>query len=138
MEEIKTKLELPKITRMKRMENYVELAKIEAEISKRIRAEYTDEINALRGENEKLLDEERDFYVSVSSLLKNVDTSTKLKVVTQTGKDSDFFRTYVGHIERRVGVFDKSFDFVSPDAYEGRPFTIGFSCLQSIEILTEE
>ena len=43
----------------------------------------------------------------------------------------------IGHIERNFMHGDGCFNFITPDKLDGRPFTIGFSCLFSIEIVKE-
>lgn len=130
------KAELNKDNRIKRDENHEVLNTIEAAIAKRIRAEYSEEIKALRDENENCYAEEKVFRSNVQELLKSVDITTKLKVVTQVGKGSTILNTYVGHLEKKPEFYPTSFNFISPDRdNELRPFTIGFSCLQSIEII---
>jgi len=133
-----TKIELSQNNRIKRHENYAQLDAIESVIRERIRSEYTEEIKQLRNENDKSFEEEKEFILSVKQFLPGLSPSDKLKVTTQVGRNSDIIRTYTGHIEKRIPFNQSYFNFVSPDYIDGKPFTIGLSCLQSIEILTEE
>ncbi len=133
------KAELNKDNRIKCSENYENLRAIEQEISARIRSEYTDETLALRNECDKYVKEEKAFYEEVKNVLLKCDITTKLKVVTQTGKNSTVLNTYVGTLEKNFDRWGGNwFNFISSDRNNDcRPFTIGFSCLQSIEVLEE-
>jgi hypothetical protein len=129
------KAELNAGNRIKRLENYEAMEAIRIEISKRIQLEYSKELKAYTDENEKLYVDEKSFFKEVQIILNSVDVSTKLKVVTQVGKGSTVLNTYEGHIEKKIGYRDTYFNFCCEERYDGKPFTIGFSCLVSIEIL---
>ena len=129
------KVALNKDVRIKRDENYEVLRSIEQKISDRIRAEFANEISDIKAENEKFHTEDKSFREQAKELLKTITTETLLKVKTQVGKGSTIIQEYTGHIERNFKYNDGTFNFVSPDKYDGKPFTIGFSCLLSIEVL---
>ncbi len=130
------KVELNKDNRIKRSENYNLLNSIKANISARIHTEFNNEITALRNENDVFLKEEKEFYAQVLDILKNVQPDTLLKIVSQTGIKSNRLTEYTGYLIKTYGTNATVFDFVSNDRdNDMRPFTVGFSCLQSIEIL---
>lgn len=127
------KVELSKSVRIKKDENYEALQSIEREISNRIKAEYQNEVSALKSENERLHTEDKAFREQAKKFLRNVTPATLLKVQTQVGRGSTIIQEYTGYIEKPFGYSDGTFNFCSPDNYDGRPFTIGLSCLLSIE-----
>lgn len=130
------KVEISKNARIKRDENYEVLRSLEQEISNRIRAEFANEVQGIKKENENYHEMEKSFREQAKELLKNVTPETLLRVKTQVGHNSTIINEYTGHIERKFNWYkDGTFDFISPDKYEGKPFTIGLSCLLSIEIL---
>jgi len=129
------KAELNKDIRIKRLENYEAMEAIRTEISKRIQKEFAKELKAYNDENEKSYTDEKAFFKEVETILKSVDVNTKLRVVTQVGKGSTVLNAYEGHIEKKLGYGDTHFNFCCETKFDGKPFTIGFSCLQSIEIL---
>ena len=132
------KLELNKGNKPKIYENYDLLKAIERKISEKIRSEFSSEISAIREENELLLLEERTFSENVRDLLLTIDTSTQLKVVTQIGVNGSVLNEYNGKLQRKYKYGDGYFNFISEDRNnDNKPFTIGFSCLQSIEIIGE-
>ena len=119
------------------MENHESMEKIRKDIAARINKEFNAETRALREENERSYDEEKEFVKQVQELLKSITPATPLRVVTQVGPGSTILNTYTGHIEKDPGFMPKWFNFVSPER-NNKPFTIGFSCLQSIEILDDD
>lgn len=130
------KIELNKDNRIKRSENHEIISEINNRISIKIQEEFQLEISSYRAENENLFKEEKDFFKQVQELLKTVTPSTKLKVCTQVGKGSTVLHTYTGHIEKGVGFNPSYFNFISEERDNDlKPFTIGFSCLQSIEVI---
>ena len=130
------KAELNKDNRIKQSENYEAMEAIRNDIAKRIQLEYAKELKSYGEENEKFVEDQKNFYRDVTNILENVTTETKLRVVTQVGHNSSILNTYNGHIEKKISYGQSHFNFVSEDrGNSGRPFTIGFSCLQSIEIL---
>jgi len=135
-----SKVELHKDIRVKRRNNYDQLKDIEQLIAKRIAAEYNMERNALRAENDAFNADEKSFYERVSDLLHSCGVETKFRVVTQTGPLSGTLREYTGVLSKQyVQYRDHSmFDFIDPNFLDGKPFTIGFSCLQSIEVIPNE
>lgn len=129
------KAELNKDNRIKRSENSEVIDAIRLEISKRIQKEFAKELKVYNDENEKFYADEKAFFKEVETILKSVDVTTKLRVVTQVGKGSTMLNAHEGHIEKKLGYGDTHFNFCCEERYDGKPFTIGFSCLQSIEIL---
>lgn len=129
------KAELSKDVRIKRDLNYEVLRSIESRISAQIRAEFESEVSAIRGENEKFHKEDKDFREQAKEILRKITPETLVKVKTQVGKGSEVVQRYTGHIERDFKYSDGTFNFISPGKYDGKPFTIGFSCLLSIEVL---
>lgn len=132
------KVELNKDIRIKRDENYQVLKNIEDRISAKIRAEFESEVSAIRAENDTLYQKDNEFREEARELLKTITPQTLLKVRTQVGVCSKVIQEYKGHIEKNIKYNDGHFNFISPDKHDGKPFTIGFSCLQSIEIIDEE
>jgi len=129
------KAEQSKYTRIKINENYEVLRSIEQEISNRIKLEFASEIQGLKAENDLLYKEEKAFIDQAKEILKRANTTTLLKVKTQTGKNSELIREYTGTIQSEFNCYDSIFNFISPNNYDGKPFSIGFSCLLSIEII---
>lgn len=128
---------LDQFNRIKRMENHEAAEKIRITISNRINKEYNQETRALRDENENLYAEEKVFNKQVQELLNGITPATPLRVITQVGPGDKIFNTYTGHLQKDPGFMPTYFNFVSPER-NNKPFTIGFSCLQSIEILDDE
>jgi hypothetical protein len=130
------KVILNKDNRIKRSENFESLKKIENEISYRIRSEYSSEKEVLNNEINCLLDEEKQFRKDALELLRTCNEESNLRVSVQVGPNNNILYYYRGHLQRKLGYNDTSFNFISDDRdNDGRPFTIGFSCLQSVEIL---
>ena len=130
------KTELSKFNRIKRDENYKLINSINTTIKQRIESENNYELQILREENSNLVADEKEFYKEVANLLNSITTKDLVKVVTQVGEGSKILNEYVGHIQHNYK--DGSvFNFIS-ESRDNKPFTIGFSCLQSIEIINEE
>lgn len=129
------KAELNQHNRIKRDENYEVLNSIKNRISQKIQAEFDAEIKDIKSENEKYWEEEKVFKEEARQILLKITPQTKLKVSTQVGRGSKIIQTYEGNLERKFEWRDGTFNFISPNNYDGKPFTIGFSCLQSIEII---
>jgi hypothetical protein len=130
------KAELNKDNRIKRMENYEAMDSIRKEIAAKIQLELGKELSAYTEENKKSVKEEKEFFTEVSKILRNSDVCTKLKVVTQVGKGSTILNEYVGNLAYKPEYSATHFNFISEQRDNGgNPFTIGFSCLQSIEVL---
>jgi seryl-tRNA synthetase len=129
------KAEIRKEVRIKQSENYELLDTIKTKIRHRIEAEYEDETNALRKENETLHAEYKTFEAEAQKILASVTPATKLRVKTQVGKGSSIVNEYVGHIESAFKFRDTCFNFISPEKNEGKPFTIGLSCLMAVEVI---
>lgn len=132
------KAELNKDNRIKRSENHHVMESISNTISAKIKKEYEEEVSAYHEENEKYYKDEKEFFIHVNEVLKKViPKETKVKVITQVGPGSTILDQYVGTIEKldKYG-YVKWFNFISEDRdNDMKPFTIGLSCLQSIEIL---
>lgn len=129
------KVVLNKDVRIKRDENYFVLDSIRKVISNRINAEYLSETSALQKEVRESHDQESKFIEDVRLFLKGVNELTPLKISVQVGPGSTIIHQYTGFLEKKVGFGDKWFNFTSKERdNECKPFTVGFSCLQSIEI----
>ena len=113
-------------------ENYEKLKSIENEIRERIQAEYTEEIEALRKQNEELHSEDKKFRAQAKVVLRKVTFEDTVKLSVQVGKGSTTIRHYVGKVVQYDG--GDVFNVVVPDHMDGKEFTIGLSCLQSIKI----
>lgn len=133
------KAELNKEIRIKASINREEMDMIRMKITARINQEYAKELNAYEIENKKFYQEENVFHFKVYELLRCVDTNTKLRIVTQVGKNSSVLNEYIGHLEYEPDLDDTYFNFISEQkGKDERPFTIGFSCLQSIEVIDKD
>ena len=124
-----------KDVRVIRTGNYEILRKIETEIKMRVQNEYLAETDALRKENEDLLTTEKQFYDEAEAVLNSLKYGEQIRVETQVGPGGSIVNTYVGHIESPYRNGRKMFNMISDDKLNGKPFTIGFSCLLSIEKL---
>jgi hypothetical protein len=134
------KASLNKDNRIKRDENYAQLKSIRNTITTRINLEYNSELKSLGLENEKLLKSEYEFYDSVWEILNSITKETKVKVGTQVGPGSSILNEYIGTVDNIPLVWNgqKYFDFISKDRdNDEKPFTIGFSCLRSIEVIQQ-
>ena len=130
------KVALNKDVRIKRDENYVVLTNIENQIRNEVRKRFADETKVLREETDSFVKEEKEFHRKAQEMLRGLTPNDKLKVCTQVGKGSSVINEYVGYIEKNIKYSDTWFNFISDDRMnDGRPFTIGFSCLLSIEKL---
>ena len=124
-----------KDVRITRTGNYDILKGIETEIKMRVQDEYLEQTTAIRKENEDLLVTEKQFYAEAEAVLKSLYPTDQIKVETQVGPGGNIVNTYVGHLEYPYSNGRKMFNMISTDKLDGRPFTIGFSCLLSIEKL---
>ena len=124
------RIEISKDVRIKIRENFLAIEGIEKRISARIRAEFQPEIDSLRAEAKALHEQDREFGKNAMEFIKANQVSKK-RIVTQTGPNGgDILREHVGHVVS----FDRhTFNFSSPDFLDGKEFTVGYSCLQSIE-----
>lgn len=130
------KIQLSKNVRIKRDYNYKLLAAKTASKYKMSNRVNDSELSALRDENSNLHMEDKAFREEAKKLLRTITPDTPLKVKTQIGKDSTIIHEYNGHIEKKFGYNDGHFNFISPDRdNECKPFTIGLSCLLSIEVI---
>jgi len=126
------KAEISKFNRIKRDENYEVMESIKRTIADRINTEYNEQLTGMREENSNLFAEEKAFYPKAFEILSKCTKDTNVKIVTQVGKGSVVLNEYVGHVYR---IHNKTlFDFIS-ESRDNKPFTVGFSCLQSIEIM---
>lgn len=129
---------LNKNVRIKRDQNYETIEAIRNSIAERIKAEYAKdaELLALQAENGNLCDSEKEFYGFLRDFFKGVTPETKLRVVVQVGKGSKELFEYIGNIQRTLAYSDTWFNFISLERDNGsKPFTIAFSCLQSVEVI---
>jgi formylmethanofuran dehydrogenase subunit E-like metal-binding protein len=133
------KVELNKDNRIKRYENHETMDKIRQQIAHRINTEFTSECSNLLLENTRNYDLEKQFIKDARELLLTINTDTLLKVTTQVGKNAEILHTYTGHLEKDFSYRSLgTFNFISVDRdNDNKPFTIGFSCLQSIEIIEQ-
>jgi len=127
---------LNKDNRIKRDENYGLMSSIRTIIANRIRDEYNSELSALATEQDKLLKTEFAFYDSVWEILKTITPTTKVKIITQVGPGSSISNEHIGTVTDFPLVWSgqKHFNFISHNL-DNEKRTIGFSCLQSIEII---
>jgi len=129
------KVEMSKDVRTTKNANYEILSNIEREIKSRIQDEFLSETTAIRKENENLVAHEKMFYGIADELLCTLQPTDEIKIESQVGPGGSIVNTYVGHLEFPYRKGDKMFNMVSPDKLDGKPFTVGFSCLLSIEKL---
>lgn len=130
------KVELNKDVRIKRDENYEVIENIRKVIAWRINAEYRSEIYGIQDEIDGFIKAERQFYQDCKDFFKNVTIADKLKVVVQVGKGSKELFEYTGFLEKPLRFNDTLFNFISKERDNDlKPFTIAFSCLQSVELL---
>lgn len=129
------KAELNEFTRTKKYQNYEVIQSINDTIAERIKAEYNAELTALKEENETLRKEEKAFEEEARKVLMAITPQTKIRIKTQVGKNGTIVNTYEGHIEYKLGYGFGVFNMVCATRYDGKPFTIGMSCLVSIEVL---
>ena len=127
------KVELSEHIRIKRDENYEVLRTLKETISQKIRAEFESETKGVSDENESFHKQDKEFREKASELLKTLNTQTKLKVKTQVGRGSTLIHEYEGYLRRKYT--DGVFDFIDESKYDGKPFSIGLSCLLSIEVV---
>ena len=126
---------LSREVRIKRDENYIILKNIEDGIRERVRKEYESETKALREENSTLTQTEKEFRKEANDILSFVSSEATLKVETQVGPGSTIVREHIGHLAKPFRPGDGYFDMRAMDYNDGKPFTIGFSCLMSIEVI---
>jgi len=131
------KIGINKDVRIKRDENFKSLRKIEENIRHRIYEEYMTETKAIWEENEKFLTEDKAFRKQAEKLLSKLPFRASLKVTTQIGENNSILETYKGYLERPYLPLSGYLDFVCQEKLNGKPFTISFSCLQSIEVSEE-
>lgn len=129
------KVSMSKDNRIKLRQNYEALDSIKREITKRVEQEYSVELKALEEENKYFRDEEVRLKKDAKDFLLSVNAKTKLKVCVQVGEGGRIINEYVGTLQRDFTRYDTYFNFIDPTYLDGKPFTIGFSCLLSIEKL---
>ena len=133
MKKISIKPELKQ--RIREIDNSVD--QVRKEISLRIQKEYTETVKAFSNEREDLFQEQLNFIKSISEMFRNdiIKVGTKIKVTTQTGPNGgDVLTDYEGTVEHIYDKYKPCFDLSDKNYYEGRKFTIGSSCIQSIEV----
>lgn len=131
---METKAILNSNVRIKKNENYEELNRIHNEIQERIAAEYEQERKGLRKENELLYEQERIFKNITEKVLFGLKPDTQIKVITQVGKNQSVFHSYIGKIEKPYDG-NSCFNMIDDGYNDGKPFTIGLSCLQLIMVV---
>jgi hypothetical protein len=129
------KSELRKEVRIKKDENNILLENIKYEIRERVEEEYNSETQAIREENDKLRQEEKEFISNAKYILASASPMDLLQVKTQVGRGSTVIHEYTGSLEYKYKNGDGVFNFVDLSYNNGKPFTIGFSCLLSVEKL---
>jgi hypothetical protein len=128
------KASLSKDVRIKKDENYSLLTDIQREIQARVQAEYQSQTKALHVENDGFRELEKAFIEQAKYILvKLIPQHTPIKVTVQVGKGSTILRDHEGTIQKPFYMSDGYFNMIDPTYNDGKPFTIGFSCLQSIE-----
>jgi hypothetical protein len=126
---------LNKFVRTKTSQNYEVIDEIRKRIRERIEAEYSEELNALRDENQYFYQKEKVFRDQAKEVVKSAYThKNRILVKTQVGKNGSIIHEYIGHIEKIYSGGD-CFDMIDTEIHDGKPFTIGLSCLLSIKIL---
>jgi len=119
--------------RQKYSENFEEIAKIREKIKIEIDEKVAGEIKLYREENDRLIKEEKEFKSLAASVMKDAfNTKSRVIVSSQTGRNGSTIREYRGYITKMYD--DYAFDLSAENYNDGKPFTIGLSCLQSIEI----
>lgn len=132
------KIELNKENRMQRRTNSELMSSIKTQIQERVDAEFAKEAKGLTEANETLYNEEKEFKKQVQELFKSITPNvTKLKIKTQTGPNGgEVISEYNGLITKFYSNYNCDlFDFM---AEERGSFSVGISCLQSIEIIEEK
>ena len=121
--------------RQRYYENHEVLTGIKAKISERVQREFEKEAGDIKAENDRLFSNEKRFSQLAKKMLSSCTTETKLKISTQVGKNGSVVHEYTGTLQRRVTERDGTFNFIDPNAFNGGPFTVGYSCLLSVEVL---
>lgn len=116
-------------------EHYNALSNIKQIVENRVRAEFANETSAIRGEIESLLSLERDFKSLVESTLTGIDKTQMIRIETQVGPGSTIVNTYDGYLEKQYLKGTGYFNFICADKNSSKPFTVGLSCLLSVETL---
>lgn len=112
----------------------------ERKVSRRIRKESEPLTKALREERESLWKIEKDFRESFNKLFKEktIVVGTEIVVEVQVGPNGgEIIRSHKGKVMKIYNHSDVCFDLSDPDFINGKKFTIGGSCVKSIQVINE-
>jgi hypothetical protein len=125
---------LNQFVRTKGYENSETMTEIRRRITEEVELILGVETKHLQEENKQLRDEELAFRENAKPIIKHAyETKALVGVKTQVGPKGSIIHEYVGHVEKLYS--SDCFNFVDPNEFDGKPFTIGLSCLLSIKIL---
>jgi hypothetical protein len=126
-------VKLDKEIRIRKYLNYSAMDDLRKEITHKVEAEYSEQIKDYKSENVKLLTEEREFMLNARRFLLTCDKKTKLGIMTQVGPGGSVIQYYEGYLEKKMDRNLTAFNFCCPSERGGAPFTVGMSCLMSVE-----
>ena len=131
----KEKLEIQKDLRVRRREISEQLQTLRSSIEK----QYQLESKKLRNERDKISEAEMQFIDEISQLFKDkVTVGTRIKVTTQVGPNGGtILNTYTGKVTKIYNHSKPCFDLSDSSYMNGKEFTIGSSCIQSIELINQ-
>lgn len=125
------------ISRMNRINSRTISNEIQA-VDKKYQAIANAENKDLRTQRDDLWKEEADFRNKASDFIKTLSRGDLVHVQTQVGPDGGIIiHDYPDAVIETVDVIAtkvNTFNISDPSAHEGRPFTIGLSCLLSIKL----
>lgn len=105
-----------------------------------IRSDFMKQANiataTMKKEKEELWLVERDFKQRASDFIRTLKIGDRLHIKTQVGPGGTVINTYPNCTLESVSVIGLSvntFNVSAPDIYDGKPWTIGLSCLLSIK-----
>lgn len=97
------------------------------------------ELKDIKEQWDKNFNEEVEFCKKVTDILTNVKYKQKANIKTQVGPNGgETINDYPNATIESVSIINYKvnvFNVTHPDAYEGKPFSIGLSCLLSIELI---
>lgn len=126
---------LDEFVRTKGYENSEAMTEIRRRITEEVELQFAVEAGHLRDENKAFRELELAFRKEGARIAKHAfKTKALVGVKTQTGRGGSLIREYVGQVVNLYSDGD-CFDLADPNVYDGKPFTIGSSCLLSIKVL---
>jgi len=131
-------IEIDENVRIDKFRVFKELKKIHENISESIKEEM-EKANVLEETKYNYFKKERKFIKEITELFRSIKVGQKVKITTQVGKDQKTLIKNQGKITdisfSTNGLNLNTFNIIDPNDGNGKEFTVGLGCLQSIKLI---